>query len=135
SMITFDAPSREFCTVRRIRTNTPLQALVTLNDPAFVEAAQALARRILAHGGDPHAQLDWAHRLVLTRPPTGDELTTLSTLLSDVTQHFQGHASEATTLSTQPLGPLPPGVDPIQAASWTVVANVLLNLDETLSRP
>ena len=77
-MTTFDAPSREFCTIRRIRTNTPLQALVTLNDPVFVESAQALARRVLREGGnDFDARATFALRLVVARQPGVAELDRL----------------------------------------------------------
>ncbi len=70
-MMAFDAPERSVCSMRRIRTNTPLQALVTLNDPAFVEAAQSLGRRILSRGGDSTAaRAVHGFRLVLLRPPT-----------------------------------------------------------------
>src|SRR5207342_1210973 len=70
SMATFDAPNREVCTVRRVRTNTPLQALVSLNDPVYIEAAQALARRMVAEGGNtPADRARHGFRLVLARPP------------------------------------------------------------------
>src|SRR5215471_5490730 len=76
SLITFDAPSREFCTVRRVRTNTPLQALTTLNDPVFFEAAQALARKIMSDAGsDPPAGVVYAFRRCLTRRPKPEEVT------------------------------------------------------------
>ena len=75
SMITFDAPSREFCTVRRVRTNTPLQALTTLNDPVFFEAARAMADRMVKEGGDTEAaRVAYGFRLVVSRAPTQAEL-------------------------------------------------------------
>ena len=78
SMATFDAPNREVCTVRRTRTNTPLQALVTLNDPVYVEAAQALARRIMADGGrSPAERVQYGFRLCLARPPNAAEAARL----------------------------------------------------------
>src|SRR5262249_35659952 len=73
SMTTFDAPERTYCNIRRIRTNTPLQALVTLNDPVYIEAAQALARRMAAASGDAVAKAAFGFRLTLTRPPTDRE--------------------------------------------------------------
>ena len=84
SMTTFDAPNREICTVRRVRTNTPLQALVTLNDPVFIEAAQALARRMAAHGNSPEDQIRYGFRLCLARNPdrTG-EVATLKEVLEE----------------------------------------------------
>lgn len=135
SMITFDAPSREFCTIRRIRTNTPLQALVTLNDPVYIEAAQALARRTLAQPGTPAERAAQLHRWVLTRPASDTEIKELVALFEDSKQHFAAQPEAATALATNPLGPLPADMPAEEAASWTVVANVVLNLDETLSRP
>src|SRR5438270_10007871 len=78
SMTTFDAPERTSCTVRRIRTNTPLQALVTLNDPVYVEAAQALARRVVTHGATTAERIAYGFRLVLARPPSEKETQRLT---------------------------------------------------------
>ena len=130
SMATFDAPNREVCTVRRNSTNTPLQSLVTLNDPAFVEAAQALARRVLQGEGDDATRLSLAFRRCLLRPPTDNELQALVSLLNDSRADLQQRPEQATALATDPLGPLPDGIDPLEAAAMTVVCNVLLNLDE-----
>ena len=129
-MATFDAPNREVCTVRRNSTNTPLQSLVTLNDPAFVEAAQALARRVLQGEGDDATRLSRAFRRCLLRPPTDNELQALVLLLNDSRADLQQAPEQATALATDPLGPLPDGMDPLEAAAMTVVCNVLLNLDE-----
>jgi len=130
SMATFDAPNREVCTVRRNSTNTPLQSLVTLNDPAFVEAAQALARHVLPVEGDDRARLNLAFRRCLLRPPTDNELLALLALLDDARADLRQQPQEASELATDPLGPLPEGMDPVEAAAMTVVCNVLLNLDE-----
>ncbi|MCH2181769.1 MAG: DUF1553 domain-containing protein [Mariniblastus sp.] len=130
SMATFDAPNREVCTVRRNSTNTPLQSLVTLNDPAFVEAAQALARRVLQVEGDDRVRLSLAFRRCLLRPASDNELQTLLALLDDARADLRQQPKEASELATDPLGPLPDGVDPVEAAAMTVVCNVLLNLDE-----
>jgi hypothetical protein len=137
SLTTFDAPSREVCTVRRISTNTPLQALVTLNDPVFVEAAQALARRVLREtpGADARQRVGHAFRLVVSRKPTEDEAHRLAELLSAVAADCQNRPEAARALATVPLGPAPAGVDLSHLAAWTVASNVLLNLDETLARP
>ncbi len=135
SMATFDAPSREVCSVRRNRTNTPLQALVTMNDPVYVEAAQALARRMAKDGGKTEA--DKAHhgfRLVLARPPSEAELAKLVKLHASSAAEFAKDKAKATSLATDPLGSLPTGSDPADLAAWTMVANVLLNLDETLMK-
>jgi len=131
SMVMFDAPNREVCTVRRSQTNTPLQALVTMNDPVYVEAAQALARRILREGGATvESRAAFAFRCCLIRPPTPAEQQRLVTLYQQVRARFATQPDQANRFATDPLGPLPAGVDPVEAAAWTTVANVLLNLDE-----
>jgi hypothetical protein len=135
SMATFDAPSREICSVRRVRTNTPLQALVTLNDPVYVEAAQALARRIVREGGKAAAdRVRFGLRLCLCRPPRAAEIEELMKLLHTEEQHYRGDPKAARSIATEPLGPLPPGSDPAEMAAWTVIANVLLNLDCVLTK-
>jgi mono/diheme cytochrome c family protein len=135
SMATFDAPSRELCTVKRTRTNTPLQALVTMNDPVYVEAAQALARRVVAEGGStPEDRARFALRLVLARPAADAQVARLVSLFQTERAHFAADNSAAQALSTEPLGPLPKGADPAEYAAWTTVANVLLNLDAVLTK-
>ena len=136
SMITFDAPSREFCTIRRISTNTPLQALVTLNDPVYVEAAQALARRLLVEGGANAAErASFAFRLVLSRSPTEKEKKLLQELFTESRKLFAARLDEAKKMATSYAGAAPEGVELADLAAWTVVGNVLLNLDETIARP
>ena len=130
SMATFDAPTRESCTIRRNRTNTPLQALVTLNDPVFIETAQALARRAQQHAETPDEQIRFAFRCCLLRPPTDTELTVLQELFEDALQQLVEQPQEAEQLATDPLGPLPDHLDVSRTAAMTVVSNVLLNLDE-----
>ena len=135
SMTTFDAPERTYCTVRRIRTNTPLQALVTLNDPCFVEAAQGLARRIVAQGGPSlESRMTFAFRTCLTRPPEATELRRLCDLYNQTRTQYDREPKLAESMATKPLGPAPKGADVRDLASWTVVSNVLLNLDETLDK-
>jgi hypothetical protein len=135
SMATFDAPSREICTVRRVPTNTPLQALVTLNDPAYVEMSQALARRILREGGvTPVQRARYALRLALARPPQPAQVQALVSLYEKELSQYRRDLDAAKKLATEPLGPLPAGMDTAEAAAWTVVANVLLNLDGVLTR-
>ena len=136
SMTTFDAPSREFCTVKRIRTNTPLQALVTLNDPVYVEAAQALARRIVheAPGDSVAHRAAYGFRLCVLRPPQDAEVKRLVTLYEQADAQLQQRPERAERLATNPLGPVPGGDNVFELAKWTVVGNVLLNLDEVLSR-
>ena len=120
SMTTFDAGSGEVCQIRRVRTNTPLQALVTLNDPAFVEAAGALSRRMndLTHG----------FRLVLIRPPEERELKRLQELQAELETHFRNDPGAAKDLVEAA------GLEEGDAAR-IAIANVLLNLDETLMKP
>ena len=130
SMATFDAPNREVCTVRRNSTNTPLQSLVTLNDPAYVEAAQSLARQALQHSSSDRDRLVFAFRRCLLRPSTDNEITALMALLKDSRDNLARHREEALKLATDPLGPLPENIDAVDAAAMTVVCNVLLNLDE-----
>ena len=135
SMATFDAPNRNVCTISRGRTNTPLQALVTLNDPVYIETAQALARRIIAEGGDSiESQAIYGFRLVLARPPYEAERTRLISLYEQVAKQYAADPRSAKDIATIPLGPLTEGVDLVSAAAWTVVGNVLLNLDETLAK-
>ena len=131
SMAAFDAPNRVVCTVRRQPTNTPLQALVTMNDPVYVECAQALARRLVKEGGA--AVRDKAAlglRLCLSRPPTESEVARLVSLHEKARAHFAADPAAATALATEPIGALPAGMDALDLAAWTVVGNVLLNLDE-----
>jgi hypothetical protein len=135
SMATFDAPSREICTLRRVPTNTPLQALVTLNDPAYVEMAQALGRRIVREGGaSTEERVRYALRLCLGRPPGEEQVKALVELHAKEVDHYRGEPGAAKKLATDPLGALPPGMDAAEGAAWTVVANVLLNLDGVLTK-
>ena len=138
SMATFDAPDRQVCTVRRPRTNTPLQALVTLNDPVYVEAAQALARRMVREGGgDASGRAARGFRLVLARHPRPAELERLVRLHADTRGTYTAQPEDAMKMATDPLGPIPADleVEPADLAAWTVVANVILNLDETFLCP
>ncbi|QDT57180.1 Planctomycete cytochrome C [Caulifigura coniformis] len=134
-MLTFDGPSRETCLVRRIRTNTPLQALTTLNDPVFVECAQALARQMAASGPDIDAWVGTGFRRALLRDPSRDELAALTMLYRDQLETMQRDPAAAKSLATEPLGPAPEGSDLPKLAALTAVANVILNLDEFLTKP
>jgi hypothetical protein len=134
-MATFDAPSRETCTIRRARTNNPLQAFVTLNDPVYVECAQALARRIIAEGGsNPDERIRFGLRLATARVPSDAQVAPLVRLYEDMKTRYASDPDAARALAVEPLGPLPDGLDPAEAAAWTAVANVLLNLDAVLTR-
>ena len=137
SMAAFDAPNREVCTIRRPRTNTPLQALVTLNDPVYVEAAQSLARRMVTEGGstDPERVIR-GFRLVLARQPSAFEIDRLVRLHAESLADYRQTPEEARKLATEPLGPPPADLsDLADLAAWTVVANVILNLDESFMCP
>jgi hypothetical protein len=135
SMVTFDAPSRTVCAVNRPRTNTPLQALVTLNDPVYIEAAQALARRMVTEGGaTSDSRARFGFRVCLTRPPNEAEARRLVELFDKAREDYTAHPKEAQSIATDPLGPLPAGMEPVELAAWTVVSNVLLNLDEMFAK-
>lgn len=134
AMTTFDAPSREFCVSRRIRTNTPLQAMVTLNDPQFVEAAQALARLAMTGESSNADRATAIMERVLCRPPTPDELRSLLDSYESLLARFRAEPAEALAAATDPIGTLDPGADPAEAAAWSVLASVVLNLDEALTK-
>ncbi|MFN7734517.1 MAG: DUF1553 domain-containing protein [Pirellula sp.] len=138
AMATFDAPSREVCVLKRDRTNTPLQALVTLNDPVFLEAAQGLARRVCIHELPNGSEEDRIGRLfyhALSRSPNEREMIAVKGLLAQAVQELSDQRDKATKLASEPIGPLPNGVDPVELAAWTTLCNVVLNLDEFLMTP
>ena len=130
SMAAFDAPNREVCTIRRDRTNTPLQALVTLNDPVYVEAAQSLARKMAVADDTVEGKAIHGFRICLAREPNKAELTHLTNLYLRAFDAFKRHPDTAKKMATEPLGAVPKGGDVSELAAWTVVGNVLLNLDE-----
>ncbi len=134
SMTAFDAPNREVCTLRRERTNTPLQALVTLNDPVYVEAAQALGRWMLASASTTDEQIAQGFERCLSRPADSIELRRLVDLYQQAHEKLQTLPQQAEKLATVPLGPAPKDTNIIDLAAMTVVANALLNLDEMLMR-
>jgi hypothetical protein len=121
---------RAIYTTWRTATNTPLQALVTLNDPVFVEAAQSLARRAMEHSKAIDERMVFAFRRCLLRPPTGNERQLLIDLYQESHAHLSSRPEAALNLATKPLGELPQGIEAVDAASMTAVCNVLLNLDE-----
>lgn len=134
SMAQFDAPNREVCTVKRIRTNTPLQALVTLNDPVYVEAAQAFARNLLIGSDTTSQRIESAFKAALIRLPKPDEVERIEKLYAEVYKEYEANPESAMKIATDPLGALPADMNVFEAATWTVVANVILNLDETLMK-
>jgi hypothetical protein len=134
SMEIFNAPSRENCTVRRERTNTPLQALVTLNDPQFVEAARVLADDVLrSPGDDDAARIDALFRRLLARPPAADELAIVQGSLAGLVAWYADHPDDARQLVA--VGESKPRTDDVpRLAAWTMLANELMNLDEVLCK-
>ncbi|HXR78805.1 MAG TPA: PSD1 and planctomycete cytochrome C domain-containing protein [Bryobacteraceae bacterium] len=132
SLVTFDAPSREFCTVRRVRTNTPLQALTTLNDPYFFEAARAMAKRMIAEGGTSDAdRITYGFRLVVARKPAKDELDRVLAFHEQQLAHYRQDPVEAREVIADQKSAVE---NAPELAAWTMVANVLLNMDETISK-
>lgn len=134
---TFDAPNGDFSCVRRLRSDTPLQALATLNEIVFMECAQSLARRALDQSADDTERITYAFRRCLGRKPAPDELQDLTGLLHREEKHLgEGWVDDA-VLATGKPGPivdLPKGATPAQLAAYTVVSRVLLNLDETITK-
>ena len=130
----FDAPNREECTVRRPRTNTPLQAFVTLNSTAFVEAARVFAERILREELGPEDRIDLAMEIALARPPSAVEKETLQGLLADMKAHYQTEPDEACRIIAVGEWPVATDFSPVTLAAWTSVAQAILNLDETQTK-
>ena len=135
TMLMFDAPSRELCTPQRGRTNTPLQALVLLNETGFVEAARALAQRILQEGGPYVAtRIDLGFELVTCRKPTSQERDVLLATLAREHARFGRDRDAANQLLATGESPRDNHLDPVEHAAWTMVASVLLNLSETVTK-
>ncbi len=135
AMLLFDAPSREICTVKRSRTNTPLQALTLLNEITYVEAARKLAERMLIDGGaSPEARIRFAFRRVTSRTPTDEELTVLVGGLNDDLIRFRQDANAAKQLIVLGESKAGTSLDLAELAAYTLTANVLLNLDEVVTR-
>lgn len=134
----FDAPNGDFACVRRGRSNTPLQALMTLNDPISMETAQGLAQRVLREGGFTDAsRLEYAFRCCVARKPSKDELKELESLLQKQVERFNAKDAKPLELAAADISKLPAmpkGVSEAQLAAWTAVSRVLLNLDETITK-
>ncbi len=134
-MTTFDAPSREVCSVRRPRTNTPLQALATMNDEQFVEASRHFARRMLLEGGTTYPdRVIHGFRLATGRKPSPAELEVLVALFQEHHTHYQSKADEAVKLLSIGESKRDEALNPSEYAAMTMLANLLLNLDETLTK-
>jgi mono/diheme cytochrome c family protein len=132
---TFDAPDRETCTVNRERTNTPLQALVLLNDPTYVEASRTLAERMMTQGGaTPAERVRFAFRLAAARTPSEKEVALLVELFDKQKARYTPQREEALKLLANGEHPRNEALDPIELAAWTNVASTILNLDETVTK-
>ncbi len=131
----FDAPTRETCTVRRSRTNSPLAALALLNDVQFFEAARGLAQRTMIEAG-PNVQdrAAYAFRLVTARPPTDQELAILVRQYETQRTGYSQDLESVKKVLAVGESPPPEGLEPAELAAWTLVANCLLNLDETITK-
>ena len=130
----FDSGARQVCTVKVARTNTPLHALVTLNDPAFVEAARVLAQGVTANGGDDAARLDYVFRILAARTPTPKEREVLLARLDKLRAHFAADPTAALQFASVGEAPRPESLDPVEHAAWTGLCSLMMNLDEVLSK-
>jgi hypothetical protein len=135
SFIAFDVPSREECTNDRPRSNTPLQALVLLNDPTFVEAARALATRMMKEGGaSAESRIDFAFRQAVGRPASPGEIAILSALHDKHHADYAADKAQAAAALTNGDSKPPEDIDASDLAAWTSVARVILNLHEVVTR-
>ena len=135
ALITFDAPDREKCTARRAVTNTPLQALVLLNDPTYVEAARALAEKMMHEGGSDAAhRIRYAFRLATAREPDAKEVQVLREMERAELAQYRHDPEGAQKLVGVGESKADPKLDAGELAAWTTVASTILNLDETITR-
>ena len=135
ALTTFDAPDREKCTARRTVTNTPLQALVLLNDPTYVEASRFLAARMMTLGGKTATgRINYAFRLATGRFPDPQERAVLLEAAQDAVVDYRLHSNQAAALLTVGASKSDPHLDPKELAAWTTVAGIILNLDETITK-
>jgi hypothetical protein len=135
SLMTFDAPDRETCTVRRARTNTPLQALVLMNDPTYVEASRKFAERIMKEGGGSlDERLTFVFRSTLSRPPSTAEFAVLRGIYDKQLIRFKASPEAAKKLLAVGELARDESLDAAELAAWSIVASALMNLDETLTK-
>ena len=134
SMETFDAPNRETCQVRRARTNTPLQALVLMNDVQFVEAARKFAERVMGEDGDVDGKAVFAFRSILGRRPETAELTALARIYREYLVEFKAAGGSAAKLLSVGESPRDQKLDVNELAAWTMVTHLVLNLSETVTK-
>ncbi|HUQ72095.1 MAG TPA: DUF1553 domain-containing protein, partial [Planctomycetaceae bacterium] len=133
-LMTFDAPNREVCVARRATTNTPLQALVLLNDPTYVEAARKLAERMMREGKTSEARVASGFRIAVCRDPSDEERRVLLRILDEAAMRFQKDVGGAKKLLAVGESPRDASIPEGELAAWTVVASTILNLDETISK-
>ena len=134
-MATFDAPEREYCVVRRSRTNTPLQAFVMLHDPQFVEAARHLAARMIKEGGEGiESRITYGFTLSTARSPNTDELALLSAMFKQRLSQYRTDPAAAKKLLSVGLSPRDELLNVAQHAAYTQIARMLLNLSEFLTK-
>ena len=134
-MSIIDAPPRESCVVRRERTNTPLQALLLMNDPQYFEAARHLGQRAIAEGGPtPRARIAWMFEVAVSRSPTTDELEIVYHYYLEQAKEFAMFPDRARQAITVGAMPVPGGVNDAELATWTMVSNLVMNLDEFLTK-
>jgi hypothetical protein len=135
NMLLFDAPTRETCTVRRLRTNTPLQALNLMNDPQFVEASRALAQRMVVEGGkDAKARIAYGFKLATARKPASDEVKVFMEVLTQELDTFGKDKEAAEKLLSVGDWKARSDLDKAELAAWTTIASMILNLDETITK-
>ncbi len=135
SLLAFDAPSREECTSDRARSNTPLQSLVLLNDPSYVEAARAFAELVLENGGKTTAtRLQMIYERALSRPVKAEESAVLEALLARSFAEYKSNPKAVSDLLSVGVRPVPKNLDPAELAAWTAITRTILNLHETMTR-
>ena len=135
TMQIFDAPSREVCTVRRERTNTPAAALAVMNDVQFVEAARCFAERVIREGGDDDVErLEFAFRSATARMPNQQEQEVLTALLQQMRSKYEGDVEAASKLASTGEYPRDESLEPQEVAAWTIITSTILNLDETQTK-
>jgi hypothetical protein len=135
TLATFDAPSGEISCPRRVRSNTPLQALTILNETTFIEAAQAMALRVIKDGGpDNRSRAAYAFELCTARKPTSAELAKLLRFWDEQFQYFENRTAAAVEVAVLDTKKLPPDVNLHKVAAWAMLSRTILNLDETITR-
>jgi hypothetical protein len=132
---TFDAPSRDACVMRRSRTNTPLQALVLMNDTTYVEAARGLAARVMSEARGDEARAERVLRLVVGRRPRPEEVEIVADVYRRQRDEFAADPQAALALVHVGEAPLPEAADRVELAAWTIAASTVLILDEAITRP